>query len=97
MDPARAGALHLREDLRPVARSGRHLERTRSIRRPGTAVSVETTAEQEAAAAIVRAIRKVYGSHDGIGGVDQFRVENVHQFARRLLKQGVTAHEEPAS
>jgi hypothetical protein len=62
-----------------------------------TAASVGTTAEQEAAAAIVRAIRRVYGSPDGIGGVDQFRVENVHQFARRLLEQGVTAREEPRS
>jgi hypothetical protein len=62
-----------------------------------TAASVETTAEQEAAAAIVRAIRRVYGSADGIGGVDQFRVENVHQFARRLLEEGVTAQEEPTS
>jgi hypothetical protein len=63
-----------------------------------TTASVETTAEQEAAAAIVRAIRRVYGSTDaGISGVDQFRVENVHEFARRLLKQGVTAQEEPAA
>jgi hypothetical protein len=60
-----------------------------------TSASVETVAEQEAAAAMVRAIRRVYGSPDGISGVDQFRVENVHQFARRLLEQGVTAHEEP--
>ena len=63
-----------------------------------TAASVGTTAEQEAAAALVRAIRRVYGSSDGgISGVDQFRVENVHQFVRRLLEQGVTAREEPAS
>jgi hypothetical protein len=59
--------------------------------------SVETVAEQEAAAAIVRAIRQVYGSRDGIGGVEKFTVHNVHDFARRLLEQGVTAREEPAS
>ena len=63
-----------------------------------TSASVETVAEQEAAAAIVRAIRRVYGSSDdGVSGVDQFRVENVHQFARRLLEQGVAAPEDPAS
>ena len=56
-----------------------------------TTASVETTAEQEAAAAIVRAIRRVYGSGDGIGGVEKFTVHNVHDFARRLLEQGVTA------
>jgi len=51
-----------------------------------------TVAEQEAAADLVRAIRRVYGSSDGgVSGVDQFRVENVHQFARRLLAEGVTA------
>jgi hypothetical protein len=59
-----------------------------------TTASVETTAEQEAAAAIVRAIRRVYGSADAdISGVDQFRVENVHEFARRLLEQGVSIRE----
>jgi hypothetical protein len=61
-----------------------------------TSASVEPTVEQEAAAAIVRAIRRVYGSSDGgISGVDQFRVENVHQFARRLIEQGVTASSVP--
>ena len=59
--------------------------------------NVETIAEQEAAAALVRAIHRVYGSPDGIGGVEKFTVHNVHDFARRLLEQGVTAHEEPAS
>jgi hypothetical protein len=59
--------------------------------------SVETIAEQEAAAAIVRAIRRVYGSPDGIGGIEKFTVHNVHDFARRLLEQGVTAREEPRS
>ncbi len=46
------------------------------------------------AAGIVRAIRRVYGSPDGIGGVEKFTVHNVHEFARRLLEQGVTVSEE---
>ncbi len=54
---------------------------------------VETTAEDEAAADLVRAIRRIYGSPDGIGGVEKFTVHNVHDFARRLLEQGVTVHE----
>ena len=56
-----------------------------------TAASVETTPQQEAAADLVRAIRRIYGSPDGIGGVEKFTVHNVHDFARRLLEQGVTA------
>ena len=59
-----------------------------------TAASVGTTAQQEAAAAIVRAIRRVYGSPDGIGGVEKFTVHNVHDFARRLLEQGVRVVED---
>jgi hypothetical protein len=55
-----------------------------------TVASVETTAEQEAAADLVRAIRRVYGSTDGIGGVEKFTVHDVHDFARRLLEQGVS-------
>jgi hypothetical protein len=62
-----------------------------------TVASVETTVEQEATAALVRAIRRVYGSPDGVGGVEKFTVHNIHDFACRLLDQGVTAHEEPAS
>jgi hypothetical protein len=67
------------------------------VGRSGVTASVETVAEQEAAAAIVRAIRRVYGSPDGIGGVEVFRVENIHDFARRLLGQGVIVHEDPTS
>jgi hypothetical protein len=59
-----------------------------------TAASVGATAEQEAAAAIVRAIRRVYGSPDGIGGIEKFTVHNVHDFARRLLEQGVRVVED---
>jgi hypothetical protein len=56
-------------------------------------VSTETAAEQEAAAAIVRAIRRAYGKPSYYGWLEAFHVSNIHDFARRLLEQGVTARE----
>jgi hypothetical protein len=51
-----------------------------------------TTGASQEAAALVRAIRRVYGSPDGIAGVEKFTVHNVHDFAERLVAAGVRAH-----
>lgn len=51
-------------------------------------------AEQKAAAALVRAIRRVMRhpkEGDNLnGGVERFTVHDVHDFPRRLLEEGVT-------
>lgn len=51
-----------------------------------------TTEASQEAAALTRAIRRVYGSPDGIGGIEKFTVHNVHDFAARLVAAGVRAH-----
>jgi hypothetical protein len=45
-------------------------------------------------AALVRAIRRAYKSPSGYGGVEAFHVSNVHEFARRLVAEGVRAIED---
>jgi hypothetical protein len=45
-------------------------------------------------AALVRAIRRVHESPSGYGGVEAFHVANVHDFARRLVAEGVRASED---
>jgi hypothetical protein len=44
----------------------------------------------EEAAALVRAIRRAYGERVG-AGVVQFTVRDVHEFAERLVAEGVRA------
>jgi hypothetical protein len=51
--------------------------------------------EREQAAALVRAIRRAHGSAEGYGGLERFTVTNIHDFARRLVNQGVVAREQP--
>jgi hypothetical protein len=51
-----------------------------------------------AAAAVVRAIRRAMAGRVGWGdgsGLVAFRVEDIHDFAARLVAQGVTVHEPP--
>jgi hypothetical protein len=48
-------------------------------------------AAREQAAALVRAIRRAYGSPGSYGGLERFTVTDIHDFARRLVEQGVTA------
>jgi hypothetical protein len=60
-------------------------------------VPVETTVQQEAAAALVRPSAASMAPPDGIGGVEKFTVHNVHDFARRLLEQVVTIQEAPTA
>jgi hypothetical protein len=48
-------------------------------------------------AALVRAIRRAYGSLHEYGGVEAFHVHNVHDFALRLLEQGVKVEEEQSA
>jgi hypothetical protein len=48
----------------------------------------------EQVAALVRAIRRAHQSPSGYGGVEAFHVSNVHEFARRLVAQGVRASED---
>ena len=45
--------------------------------------------EVEQTAALVRAIRQAYASPTGYGGLERFTVTDVHDFARRLVEQGV--------
>jgi hypothetical protein len=48
---------------------------------------------RETVAALVRAIRRAYGSPSGYGGLERFTVADIHQFARRLVEGGVHAGE----
>jgi hypothetical protein len=48
---------------------------------------------QERVTAMVRAIRRVHQSPSGYGGLVSFHVADIHEFARRLVEQGVTALE----
>jgi hypothetical protein len=45
----------------------------------------------ERVAALVRAIRRAHHSPSGYGGVERFTVTDIHEFARRLVEQGVRA------
>jgi hypothetical protein len=47
--------------------------------------------EHEQAAALVRAIRRAYSSPTDYPGLERFTVTDIHEFARRLTAQGVTA------
>lgn len=48
---------------------------------------------QEHVAALVRAIRRAHQSPSGYGGVERFSVSDIHEFARRLVAEGVRASE----
>jgi hypothetical protein len=48
-------------------------------------------ADRETVAALVRAIRRAYGSTSGLSGLERFTVTDIHDFARRLAEQGVRA------
>ncbi|CAN5803565.1 hypothetical protein BH24GEM1_BH24GEM1_20160 [soil metagenome] len=50
-------------------------------------------ADFEAAAALVRAIRRAYGKPGDYGHLERFTVYNIHDFARQLVDQGVRAQE----
>jgi hypothetical protein len=52
------------------------------------------SAARERVAALVRAIRRAHQSPSGYGGVEAFHVANVHEFARRLVAEGVRASED---
>jgi hypothetical protein len=43
------------------------------------------------AIALVRAIRRAYGSSSGYDGLERFTVTDIHEFARKLVAQGVRA------
>jgi hypothetical protein len=49
--------------------------------------------QREQVAALVRAIRRAYGSQSVYRGVEAFHVSNVHDFARRLVAEGVRTEE----
>jgi hypothetical protein len=49
------------------------------------------TDQREAIASLVRAIRRAYGSPSGYGGLERFTVADIHEFARRLVEEGVRA------
>ncbi|MBA3895007.1 MAG: hypothetical protein H0X69_15185 [Gemmatimonadales bacterium] len=53
-----------------------------------------TPADFEAAAALVRAIRRAYGKPGDYGHLETFTVHNIHDFARQLVLQGVQARRE---
>jgi hypothetical protein len=55
-----------------------------------------TQASREQAAALVRAIRRAHGSETGHPGLERFTVTDIHDFARRLVEQGVRATEDGA-
>jgi hypothetical protein len=50
--------------------------------------------QRDQVAALVRAIRRAYQAPSGYGGVEAFHVGNVHEFARRLVAEGVRAIED---
>ena len=52
------------------------------------------TQQIDQVAALVRAIRRAHQSPSGYGGVEAFHVSNVHDFARRLVAEGVRAIED---
>jgi hypothetical protein len=49
--------------------------------------------QRDQVAALVRAIRRAHQSPSGYGGVEAFHVSNVHDFARRLVAEGVRTEE----
>jgi hypothetical protein len=49
----------------------------------------------ETVAALVRAIRRAYSSPTGYGGLERFTVADIHEFARRLVEEGVQVDEMP--
>jgi hypothetical protein len=50
--------------------------------------------QREQTAALVRLIRRAYGSQTEYGGLEAFHVANIHDFARRLVAEGVRAIED---
>jgi hypothetical protein len=53
------------------------------------------TYDCQTVAALVRAIRRAYDSPSGYGGLGRFTVADIHEFARRLVHEGVRAEEMP--
>jgi hypothetical protein len=53
-----------------------------------------TVTGREQTAALVRAIRRAYGAPGGYGGLERFTVTDIHDFARRLVAEGVRASED---
>ncbi len=56
----------------------------------------ESATDEQAAAGLVRAIRRAYQSPTAYGGVEAFHVANLHEFAGRLVAEGVRALSEEA-
>jgi hypothetical protein len=54
---------------------------------------VETSAPQEAVTALVCAIRRAYGKPSDYGWLVAFHVADIHEFARRLVEQGIRVEE----
>ncbi len=50
-------------------------------------------AEESRAVALVRAIRRAHGCAERYGGLEGFTVTDIHDFARRLVDEGVRAFE----
>jgi hypothetical protein len=50
--------------------------------------------QRDQVAALTRAIRRAYGSQSGYGGVERFSVSDIHEFARKLVAEGVRAIED---
>jgi selenocysteine lyase/cysteine desulfurase len=58
---------------------------------------VFTETKSEEITALVRAIRRAYGAPYGTAGVEAFHVHNIHDFARRLVEQGIAVREDTAA
>jgi hypothetical protein len=63
---------------------------------PRLPASAGLTADREHVAALVRAIRRAHSSDYGYPGLERFTVTDIHDFARRLVEQGVRATEDGA-
>jgi hypothetical protein len=46
---------------------------------------------QDEVAALVRAIRHAFQSPSGFSGLEAFHLSNIHQFAQKLMAEGVRA------
>ncbi len=57
--------------------------------RSSTPVQPIALTQSETVAALVRAIRRADGAPHGYGSVERFTVTDVHDFARRLVEEGV--------
>lgn len=61
---------------------------------PLESVRPEAPPQLEQTAALVRAIRRAYASPTAYGGLERFTVTDIHDFARRLVEQGVLVQQD---